>query len=149
MKLDTRTLSRFGFLLFLLLCSSSAFASAPMPWDGPLKTIGNALVSSTAFYVAVIAFAASALSMVWGNEMSDTMKKIAGTTIVVSFLVGVPAFLQNVMGIQVTGAEVGSNGGLAIDFGVAAVLVALAGAIQVIRGRNARRRQLVPASSIA
>jgi type IV secretory pathway VirB2 component (pilin) len=95
-----------GVLLLLMLCSSCAFASTPMPWDSTLKTIGTALCSSTAFYIAVIAFAASALSMVWGNEMSDTMKKVAGTTVVVSFLVGVPGFLQNVLGIQVSGAEI-------------------------------------------
>lgn len=97
---------RAALVLLLCVVSSAAFAGTPMPWDGTLKKIGDALVSSTAFYIAIIAFAASALSMVWGNEMSDTMKKIAGTTVVVSFLVGVPGFLQNVLGIQVTGAEI-------------------------------------------
>jgi len=92
-------------LLVLLAISSNAFAGEPLPWDNGLKKFGDALTSSTAFYIAIIAFAASAIQMIWGGEMSQTVKNIVVTMMVVSFVVAVPAFLKNFLGIQVTGAE--------------------------------------------
>ncbi len=140
MKMMKNSAAQLALLLLLMAFSSAAFAGEPMPWDGTLKKIGDALVSSTAFYVAVIAFAASALSMVWGNEMSDTMKKIAGTTIVVSFLVGVPGFLKNILGIQVTGAEIPMHAATASAPTIVLIAGVLAAVVSLVLVANRFRR---------
>jgi type IV secretion system protein VirB2 len=90
-------------LLALLFISASAFAGEPLPWDNGLKKFGDALTGPTVMYIAIIAFAAAGLGLIWGGEMSDMLKKIVMSICAVSFVVGAAGFAKNFLGINVTG----------------------------------------------
>lgn len=94
-------------IVFLLSLSSLAFAGEAMPWDNGLKKFGDALTGTTAMYIAVLAFAASMLGLIWGGEMSGFVKGLVWTVLVVSGLVGASSLAKNLAGVQVTGALIG------------------------------------------
>lgn len=98
---------RFALVVFLCLLSSTALAGEAMPWDGGLKKVADALTTTTAMYVCMIGFAFTCYQMIWGGEMSDFGRKIVMSIFVVTLIVGIGAFLRNVMGLQVTGALIG------------------------------------------
>lgn len=94
-------------LVALMAVSSFAFAGEPMPWDKGLKQFGDALTGTTAMYIAILAFAASMLGLIWGGEMSGFVKGMVWTVLVVSGLVGAASLAKNLAGVQVTGAVLG------------------------------------------
>ena len=94
-------------LIALMAVSTFAFAGEPMPWDAGLKKFGDALTGTTAMYIAILAFAASMLGLIWGGELSGFVKGLVWTILVVSALVGAASLAKNLGGVQVTGAMIG------------------------------------------
>jgi type IV secretion system protein TrbC len=77
-----RSLKRCGGLPTLLLLGSvGAFANnqnngAALPWDGPLTTLVQSLQGPVAFAIAVVGIIACGAMLIFGGEMSDTMKRM-------------------------------------------------------------------------
>ena len=82
MKIFLKSLKQYGGLPALLLLGSVA-ASAnqgnggnALPWDQPLTTLVQSLQGPVAFAIAVIGIIACGAMLIFGGEMSDTMKRL-------------------------------------------------------------------------
>ena len=95
------------FFVALYAISTAALAGEAMPWDSGLKKFADALTGTTAMYVSLLAFAATAIMLIWGGEMGDFVKKLVMTICAGSLLVGASAAAKTLLGTNVTGALLG------------------------------------------
>ncbi|MGD0475616.1 MAG: TrbC/VirB2 family protein [Candidatus Velthaea sp.] len=67
------------FTALLVLLASPAFAATggtALPWEGPLQTIQDSLTGPVATTIAVIALFAAGAGLVFGDEMSNFVKRV-------------------------------------------------------------------------
>jgi type IV secretory pathway VirB2 component (pilin) len=82
MKYFLKSLKQYGgFPALLLLGSVAASANQgnggnALPWDQPLTTLVQSLQGPVAFAIAVVGIIACGAMLIFGGEMSDTMKRL-------------------------------------------------------------------------
>ena len=82
MKTLLKSLKQYGGLPTLLLLGSMAArannnaAGNALPWDQPLTTLVQSLQGPVAFAIAVVGIIACGAMLIFGGEMSDTMKRM-------------------------------------------------------------------------
>lgn len=97
-----------GLVVLMIALAGPLYAGEALPWDSGLKKFADGLTGTTAMYISLIAGAFTAYQMIWGGEMGDLGRKMTMIVLVTSILVGLSAFLKNIVGLQITGAEVAS-----------------------------------------
>jgi type IV secretion system protein TrbC len=82
MKTFLKSLKQYGGLPALLLLGSVAAsanqgnAGNALPWDQPLTTLVQSLQGPVAFAIAVVGIIACGAMLIFGGELSDTMKRM-------------------------------------------------------------------------
>ena len=104
MKQFLRSLKQYGGLPALLfLGSAAAFAQGngggnALPWDQPLTTLVQSLTGPVAFAIAVVGIIACGAMLIFGGEMSDTMKRLLQVGIAACLVVFSTQVLQTFIG---------------------------------------------------
>jgi type IV secretory pathway VirB2 component (pilin) len=104
MKHVFKSLKRYGGVPALLLLGSvGAFANGnnngnALPWDQPLTTLVQSLTGPVAFAIAVVGIIACGAMLIFGGEMSDTMKRLLQVGIAACLVVFSTQVLQTFIG---------------------------------------------------
>ena len=75
-----------------------------LPWDQPLNVIASSLTGPVALAIAVIAFAVTGMTLVFGGELTDFAKRACYVVLAVAFVVGGASFMN--MLFNFTGAVI-------------------------------------------
>ncbi len=77
-----------------------ASTNAGMPWERPMEIIMRSLTGPVAFFISVIALVVCVITLLWGAEISDIIKKLIYAVILISVLVGASSLLSRLFGIS-------------------------------------------------
>lgn len=83
--------------------AAGAGGGGGLPWDGPLTTLRNNLTGPFAFTISLIAFVAAGITLVFGGEVNEFIRRLIYVVLVAAMLVSVTN-LASALGI--TGALV-------------------------------------------
>jgi type IV secretory pathway VirB2 component (pilin) len=83
-----------------LVAAAPAFAAtgntgAALPWEGPLSAIQHSLTGPVALAISVIALFAAGAGLVFGDEMSNFVKRVLIGVMSLALLIAGSTFLQN------------------------------------------------------
>jgi type IV secretion system protein TrbC len=78
---------------FSTLPASAATAGGGLPWEGPLSTIQSSLTGPVATAIAVIALFAAGAALVFGDEMSNFVKRVLIGVMALALLIAGSHFL--------------------------------------------------------
>ena len=85
------------------LAHAAGAGGGGLPWDGPLTTLRNNLTGPFAFTISLIAFVAAGITLVFGGEVNEFIRRLIYVVLVAAMLVSVTN-LASALGI--TGALV-------------------------------------------
>ena len=83
--------------------AQAAGGGGALPWDTPLTTLRNNLTGPFAFTISLIAFVAAGITLVFGGEVNEFIRRLIYVVLVAAMLVSVTN-LASALGI--TGALV-------------------------------------------
>jgi type IV secretory pathway VirB2 component (pilin) len=89
--------------LMVVIATAPAFAATggtALPWEGPLKTIQDSLTGPVATAIAVIALFAAGAGLVFGDEMSNFVKRVLIGVMSLALLIAGSGFLAS---LNITG----------------------------------------------
>jgi type IV secretory pathway VirB2 component (pilin) len=96
----------FGVSIVLLMMMfpdmAHASSNTGMPWEGPLSKIVSSITGPIAFFISVLAIAASGITLIWGGEITNLIKTLSYIALVVSLIVFATNILSSVFGISST-----------------------------------------------
>jgi type IV secretion system protein TrbC len=92
--------------VLMVLAAAPAYASTGgtgLPWDGPLQTIQNSLTGPVATAIAVISLFAAGAALVFGDEMSNFVKRVLIGVMSLALLIAGSHFLTalNITGFAI------------------------------------------------
>jgi type IV secretory pathway VirB2 component (pilin) len=82
-----------------ILAAAPAFAStgaSGLPWEKPLQTIQGSLTGPVALAISVVALFAAGAGLVFGEEMSNFVKRVLIGVMSLALLVAGSTFISNV-----------------------------------------------------
>jgi type IV secretion system protein VirB2 len=90
-------------MYFAALPADAATGGGGLPWEGPLTTIQNSLTGPVATAIAVIALFAAGAALVFGDEMSNFVKRVLIGVMALALLIAGSHFLTalNITGFAV------------------------------------------------
>lgn len=71
------------------LAHAAAGGGGAMPWDTPLTTLRNNLTGPFAFTISLIAFVAAGITLVFGGEVNEFIRRLIYVVLVAAMLVSV------------------------------------------------------------
>lgn len=76
-------------ILFVLIADSAAYATTTdgLEYETALKTFSSSITGPVAFFIAIIAMAASGFGIVFGGELTGWIKIACGIICIVGFIV--------------------------------------------------------------
>ncbi len=94
----------FMLFLFLLLMPELTYASSStgMPWEDPLSSLVDSITGPVAFGISVLAIVASAVTLIFGGEISGFIKTMIYIALVIAVIVGATNLLTSLFGISST-----------------------------------------------
>ncbi len=82
--------------LFATLPAQAATAGSGLPWESPLSTIQSSLTGPVATAIAVIALFAAGAALVFGDEMSNFVKRVLIGVMALALLIAGSHFLSGI-----------------------------------------------------
>ncbi len=85
-------------LIMLAVATAPAFAATggtALPWEGPLKTIQDSLTGPVATTIAIVALFAAGAGLVFGDEMSNFVKRVLIGVMSLALLIAGSGFLTS------------------------------------------------------
>lgn len=107
MKTIRRIATPFAPIVFLMILAANPAAAATgnsgLPWEAPLQTIQNSLTGPVATAIAVVALFAAGAALVFGDEMSNFVKRVLVGVMALSLLIAGSHFLTalNITGFAI------------------------------------------------
>jgi type IV secretory pathway VirB2 component (pilin) len=84
--------------MLIVVATAPAFAAAggtALPWEGPLKTIQDSLTGPVATTIAIVALFAAGAGLVFGDEMSNFVKRVLIGVMSLALLIAGSGFLTS------------------------------------------------------
>lgn len=82
--------------LFFTAPASASTGGSGLPWEGPLSTIQSSLTGPVATAIAVIALFAAGAALVFGDEMSNFVKRVLIGVMALALLIAGSHFLSGI-----------------------------------------------------
>jgi len=95
----------WGFLavsLLILIEPAWATQTASMPWDTALTKIKNAITGPVAMVIALLAIVVAGVSLIFGSEFSDFVRKLLMLALVLALVVAASSFLTALFTVGAT-----------------------------------------------
>ena len=80
----------------------AATTSSSMPWEDPLTKFKDSVTGPVAIGVAILAIAATGMTLIFGGEMNEFTRKMIMVVLVVSIIVFAAQVLTNLTGKSAT-----------------------------------------------